>query len=209
MLFRKLYILTILFLVISCSKKESIKLIEEENTYQIISYLVDDYKKYLVLSSSFPPPPIIGREKFKTQDSLNIYKYFIQQSLKKKNIAVNKKLFRVEEKSSFRGKCDIVDDQLLEKFNNLKENKKLDVEKVTMYGKDTLIQYKEEFKKLPWSGFNEIDLLLNFSRIAFNKEYNKAIIIVGAAKGRLNGVSTLLYLEKENYVWKIKCQQDL
>ena len=54
-----------------------------------------------------------------------------------------------------------------------------------------------------------MNLLLNFSRIAFNKEFNKAIIIIGESIGHLNNVTTLLYLEKENYVWKIKCEKGL
>ncbi|APG65580.1 hypothetical protein LPB136_09495 [Tenacibaculum todarodis] len=199
----------ILVVIFFSCQKEKIRNYEEENTYQIVTSLLDEYKSYIVLPPMLTRPPGAKNQKLTIQDSLWIYKYHYNQLINKKTIAVNKNIFGVEKNYSFRGKCSIVDDKLLEKFNSLKENKKIDVSKVTIYGKDTLIQYKEEFKKLPWSGFNKMDLLLNFSRIAFNKEYNKAIIIVGASKGRLNGVSTLLYLEKVNYVWQIKCQKGL
>ena len=203
MYLKKLNILLILFLLNSCCQNKNNT--EEENTYQIVTLLVNGYKKYIVLSPSFPPPLL---SKMKIQDSLLIYKYFIQQSLKKKTIALTNKMFAIKETHSFRDKCEI-DKEIVEKLNTLTKSKSLNIEKVTLYGKDTLIQYKEEFKKSSWKGFYKMDLLLSFSRISFNKQFNKAIMIVGATKGHLNGFSTLVYLEKENYVWKIKCQKGL
>ncbi|GFD75289.1 hypothetical protein KUL113_47090 [Tenacibaculum sp. KUL113] len=54
-----------------------------------------------------------------------------------------------------------------------------------------------------------MDLLLSFSRIAFNDSFDKAIVTVGMSKGSLGGVSILVYLEKENYHWRIKCKKVL
>ena len=56
-------------------------------------------------------------------------------------------------------------------------------------------------------GFDEIDVLLNFSDITFNKDYTKALLIIGISHGRLDGFSTLIYLEKKHYHWQIICQK--
>lgn len=205
-------IITLLFL--SCKEKQQASTIEEENTYQIITFLTEDAKDFLVMPPVLYIPPLPNAKNYDVramtcQDSVRDYKYHYKQLTKKKTIAVIDSLFSLKETHSFRGECDLVDNQLLKEFNNLRVSKKLDISKVTVYDKDTLIQYKEEFRKLPWKGFDKMDLLLSFSRIAFNDSFDKAIITVGMSKGSLDGVSILVYLEKENYHWKIKCEKVL
>lgn len=201
------------FTILSC-KKTTTNHFEEENTYQIINLLTNDTNNFLVTPPVFSIPPMPDAKnhngKIMTcQDSVKGYRYYFKQLIKKKTIAVNKILFAIKEASNFKGKCNMVDDKLLEKFNNLGEGKNIDITKITMYNKDTVIQYKEEFKKLPWRGFNKMDVYLNFSRIAFSDNYDKAIVIYVMHKERLNGISLLVYLEKENYVWKVKCKKTL
>ncbi|MCD8434113.1 hypothetical protein LNJ03_02195 [Tenacibaculum dicentrarchi] len=58
-------------------------------------------------------------------------------------------------------------------------------------------------------GFDKCDVALSFSRIAFNKEKKKAIVIVATSFGRLNGFSTLYFLQKEKGIWEIKCEEGL
>lgn len=205
-------ILTIFLLLFSSCKKMKTRNYEEENTYQIITFLTEDAKDFLVMPPvlSIPPLPNAKNDNVRTmtcQDSVRGYEYHYKQLTKKKTIAIIDSLFSL--KHSFRGECDLVDNQLLKEFNNLRVSKKLDISKVTVYDKDTLIQYKEEFRKLPWKGFDKIDLLLSFSRIAFNDSFDKAIVTVGMSKGSLDGVSILVYLEKENYHWRIKCKKVL
>ncbi len=211
----KYVFLIIVLLFLSCKEKQKISNnIEEENTYQIITFLTEHAKDFLVMSPVLYIPPLPNAKDYNVrrmtcQDSVKGYKYHYKQLTKKKTIAIIDSLFSSKETYSFRGECDLVDNQLLKKFNNLRESKKLDVSKVTVYDKDTLIQYKEEFRKLPWKGYDKMDLLLSFSRIAFNDSFDKAIVTVGMSKGSLDGVSILVYLEKENYHWKIKCEKVL
>lgn len=207
-------IIIILFTFLSCKEMPQFNNIEEENTYQIISFLTDDAKDFLVMPPVLYIPPLPNAKNYTVramtcQDSVRAYKYHYKQLTKKKIIAITDSLFNLKETYGFMGKCDSVDNQLLKKFNNLRASKKLDVSKVTVYDKDTLIQYKEEFRKLPSKGFDKMDLLLSFSRIAFNDNFDKAIVFVGMSKGSLDGVSILVYLEKENYHWKIKCEKTL
>ncbi|KAF9660043.1 hypothetical protein ABHQ57_06240 [Tenacibaculum sp. ZH5_bin.1] len=187
---------------------------EEENTYQIITFLTEDAKDFLVMPPVLYIPPLPNAKDYNVrtmtcQDSVRGYEYHYKQLTKKKTIAIIDSLFSLKKTHSFRDECDLVDNQLLKEFNNLRVSKKLDISKVTVYDKDTLIQYKEEFRKLPWKGFDKMDLLLSFSRIAFNDSFDKAIVTVGMSKGSLDGVSILVYLEKENYHWRIKCKKVL
>lgn len=209
------YFLIIIFLLTfsSCKKKKT-RNYEEENIYQIITFLTDDAKDFLVMPPVLSIPPLPNAKNYNTrvmtcQDSVRGYEYHYKQLTKKKTIAITDSLFSLKETHSFRGECDMVDHKLLKKFNSLKTSKKIDISKVAVYDKDTLIQYKEEFRKLPWKGFDKMDLLLRFSRIAFNDNFDKAIVFVDMSIGHLNGVSILVYLEKENYHWEIKCEKTL
>lgn len=208
------FLIIIFFLTFSSCKKMKTRNYEEENTYQIITFLTEDAKDFLVMPPvlSIPPLPNAKNDNVRTttcQDSVRGYEYHYKQLTKKKTIAIIDSLFSLKKTHSFRGECDLVDNQLLKEFNNLRVSKKLDISKVTVYDKDTLIQYKEEFRKLPWKGFDKMDLLLSFSRIAFNDSFDKAIVTVGMSKGSLDGVSILVFLEKENYHWRIKCEKVL
>ena len=207
-------IVIILFTFFSCKEKQQVSSIEEENTYQIITFLTEDAKDFLVMPPVLYIPPLPNAKNYDVRamtcrDSVKAYKYHYKQLTKKRTIAITDSLLDIKENYSFRGKCDSVDNQLLKKFNNLRASKKLDISRVTVYDKDTLIQYKKEFRKLPSKGFDKMDLLLSFSRIAFNDNFDKAIVFVGMSKGSLDGISILVYLEKENYHWKIKCQKIL
>lgn len=209
------YFLIIIFLLtFSSCKKMKTRNYEEENTYQIITFLTEDAKDFLVMPPVLYIPPLPNAKDYNVrtmtcQDSVRGYEYHYKQLTKKKTIAIIDSLFSLKKTHSFRDECDLVDNQLLKEFNNLRVSKKLDISKVTVYDKDTLIQYKEEFRKLPWKGFDKMDLLLSFSRIAFNDSFDKAIVTVGMSKGSLDGVSILVYLEKENYHWRIKCKKVL
>lgn len=207
-------ILTIFLLLFSSFYKMKTRNYEEENTYQIISFLTDDAKSFLVIPPVLSIPPLPNAKNYDVRamtcrDSVKAYKYHYKQLTKKRTIAITDSLLDIKENYSFRGKCDSVDNQLLKKFNNLRASKKLDISRVTVYDKDTLIQYKKEFRKLRSKGFDKMDLLLSFSRIAFNDNFDKAIVFVGTSKGSLDGISILVYLEKENYHWKIKCEKTL
>ncbi len=208
------FLIIIFFLTFSSCKKMKTRNYEEENTYQIITFLTEDAKDFLVMPPVLYIPPLPNAKDYNVrtmtcQDSVRGYEYHYKQLTKKKTIAIIDSLFSLKKTHSFRGECDLVDNQLLKEFNNLRVSKKLDISKVTVYDKDTLIQYKEEFRKLPWKGFDKMDLLLSFSRIAFNDSFDKAIVTVGMSKGSLDGVSILVYLEKENYHWRIKCKKVL
>ncbi|WP_408026642.1 hypothetical protein [Tenacibaculum litoreum] len=183
---------------------------EEENTYQIIGLLLSDLRGSTVLPPGFPPPPGEDIYEFTTRDSLRRYKYFYKQTVRKKIIAFLPQIYASEKKNELQtiNKCTN-DKALINLFLESEKNIKIDINKVGNSKKDSLIYYTEKHKKMLGRGFNEIDMLLSFSNITFNKDYTRALLVVGVTFERLNGFSTLIYLEKENYHWEIKCEEGL
>lgn len=82
----KYVFLIIVLLFLSCKEKQKISNnIEEENTYQIISLLLSEFRESMVLRPGFSPPPGEDTYEFTTKDSLRSYKYFYKQTIKKKD----------------------------------------------------------------------------------------------------------------------------
>jgi hypothetical protein len=202
----KLYFLLITLIIISCQKKNHEKILEK-NTVQIISYLIDAQLDGTINFPTFPPAPANGDYSFSTKDSLKIYKYFYKETIRQKTIVVEQTFFNLkEEEINFKGNCPIDMSKLLSESYKLKEViNKIDVKKLTSRSNNIIISNKNNLSK----DFRNVDLIINFSKIIFDKNFNRAIIKVGVATGKLSGYSTLFYLEKENYHWVIKCEKNL
>lgn len=200
----------ITFLLFSCKEKQQVGDVEE-NTYQIIGLLLSDLRGSMVLPPGFPPPPGEDTYEFTTRDSLRRYKYFYKQTVRKKIIAFLPQIYASEKRNKENelqtiNKCTN-DKALINLFLESEKNSKIDINKVANSKKDSLIYYTEKQKKMLGGGFDEIDMLLSFSDITFNKDYTKALISVGVIFEKLDGISTLIYLEKKHYHWEIKCKK--
>lgn len=196
-----------LLLITSCDNQINK---EKENTYQILSILTHKLMEDIILLPSFPPPPPNGKGYlYTTEDSLKVYKHYYNESRQLKIVALNP-YFKPYGKEEIKlGSNCHINESLISKFTSLKGVKKIDINKIKFYKKDSLISYTEEHKKSERKGFEEIDLLFDFSRIAFNKEHTEAIIVAGVSYGKLNGFSTMYFLEKKNEKWSIKCKKGL
>ncbi len=184
------YVILLVFLLLSCNKKNDKT---EENTYRIISYIIGNMQNSALFVPL--PPPLEGCS-HTIKDSLLSYKKFYNVYHKQKTIAIVKEMSCRNQKYTLGNDCSIDVTELLDKFNKLKETKFIDINKMGR-NNNTFIYYDKDFKKLQGKGFgSKMDLVFSFSRIAFNSEYNKAIVVVGVSMGRLNGVSVLFYLEK-------------
>ncbi|CAM1349700.1 hypothetical protein [Tenacibaculum halocynthiae] len=201
-----LFLINITFFI-SC-KDSNFQEKEEESVYQIVSYLTDNLRGSIVLDPSFPPTPDGSEYNHTTQDSLRSYKYFYKQTIRKKTIAFTSEMFVPMNKADFNSNC-FKEEKLLSSLFSKKETRKIEINKITSFKKDSLIYYTDKHKKMLGRGFIEIDMLLSFSRISFNKDYSKAFLIVGVTYEKLNSFTTLIYLEKKYGVWKIKCQEGL
>ncbi len=181
----------------SCERKN----LSEENTYRIISELIGHYTHELV---HLPPPPPEGY-RYTLKDSLHDYKIFYDRSTKKKNIVIRKKM--VLRENDIRLMLEFDSNLSDELFFFDKKPYLIDINKISKKDRDTIFYYNNKYTK---EEINEkIDVLFSFSKIVFNKKQNKALVVVGVSMGHLNGFSSLLYLEKKHYHWKIVCKKML
>lgn len=109
--------------------------------------------------------------------------------------------------SKINDKC-IEYENLLSSFYNMSNNieKEINISKIVNKRNDSIIYFKEELLLKHRKGFDSFDIILNFSKIKFNKEYDKAIIIASWSKSKLDGNSSLYYLELKDSKWGVKCQ---
>lgn len=200
----------LVLIVFSCQKKDERKLIKE-NTFQIVSFLMDSLVDGSVNLPNFPPPPNEKNYIFSIKDSLRNYKHFYTETIRQKKVAVKPTFFSLKkDKISFNNNCKIDITELLSDSSMLNSSlDSIDIKKLTLRSKSIIIPYNDVFKNDIGKGFSRVDLIFNFSKIIYNKNFNKAIIIVGVSTGKLSGFSTLIYLEKENYHWVIKCEKNL
>jgi len=221
---RKNIILTIILLVllnttISCQNKIN----EQKEMYAILTLLINNYagKK-----TALTPPPPYPKDKFivekvslkngiegkwvSKEDSLVYYKQFektlnefkVRTKNKKYIIALTPYLFsntkNVRLDSLF--KKDYA--PLMKRLNNLKENVLIDITKIVPIQGNTFIKSptaQEEYRKNEtWDNFDQV---VNYSRISFNENYTKALVIIGVSRAKLDGYSALILLEKVNGKW--------
>ncbi len=185
--------------------------IEKENTYQVLSLLTNEFtanSKKIIFK--IPPPPDGSKSKHKLsiKDSLLLYKQFYEETIKQKVIALKPKMFGIDKKHPFKEVCNI-NQKFLNSFFNLKDSKKINLNKINLNKKDSLIYYSDSYKKMRTKGFDKIDICLNFSRINFDRDYKEAIVIVGLSYGKLDGFSAIYFLEKKKGNWYIKCEKEL
>ena len=196
----KIIALSIILICNSCISKYDV---ENDNTYQIVNLLANYYSKSNILEPSFPPPPNNLKYNFTTKDSLKIYKHFYQESMKEQVIAIRTKMYSPKEKIVSNKKCNGVE-AMLKTFKNLKE-KSFDFSKIQLLNKNSIVVKESELiQKL-----KQVDIKFSFSRIGFNKTYDKAILVLNVNFGKLNSFNTLIYLEKVNFVWNIICEEEL
>lgn len=194
------------FFYYSCKNKNNK---EEKNTYQILSLLTNEFTSYTEkIIFTLPPAPngVKTNYNFSKKDSLFLYRRFYEETIKQKVIAIEPKMFEINKNYNFKEDCN-TNEKLLQNFNKLNESKNININKIDFYGNNSLVYYTDKNKQT--KGFDEIDIYLNYSRICFSKNYEKAILIVGVSFAKLNGFSTLYFLEKINEKWYIKCEKGL
>jgi len=206
-----------LFTQVSC-EIEDLNKKEKVNTNKIINLLINEIIDKQLVYFAFPAPPPnlelsldslykeIEKDRAIPKDTVQIInKMIIEQG--KLLIAVDSSFFTLNEKHLKQSECNKKDD-----FNNtfkIKNIKKIDFNKIQ----------KSNFYKIIPSTTGKIlsnknqrlnyHMHLGFSEIAYNKENSKAIIIVGVALTKLNGFTSIYYLEKKNGLWKIECKKEL
>jgi len=218
----KISIIILVFLFFSC-KKENILSAEEDNTYKVLSVLYNNLCRQKMIYFAFPAPPPnpnISWDSIKKNMELDrkIEKDTLRiiDDLIKKNgrliVAINSTLF-VPYTDDFKNEHfkEYLDNysEIFYSFKKIKDTLPIDVSKIPINKYSYILPYQEYYSKMPKRGYDKYDIIINFSRIAFNENNTKAIVIMGVGFGKLNGFSAMYFLEKKKGKWFIKHEKGL
>lgn len=214
-----LVIISILFFFECSEHKKSIP----DDRYEILYLLYNDITTHYIKMLSFPPTPpdpniswdsikkLIELDRKVPKDTLRKIDSRIKKS-GKLIVAIQRKLF-VPYLDDF--KKEYIKEYLKEYeniFDSLKEYKEpleIDVSKMPNNKYSFILPYQEYYKTMTSKGYDKYDIILSFSRLSFNKNKTKAIVIMGVGFGKLNGFSAMYFLEKKQGSWKIKYEKGL
>ncbi|WP_103072709.1 vWA domain-containing protein [Aquimarina sediminis] len=166
---------------------------KEENTYRILSLLIEEFAK-----PTIPPREMYGLKPFTEVQIDSI----LNQDKKICLFPIQK---RTHQKFSKKEKFDKEFNELVNKLKDLEDSREVDLSKIKINRPYQLsiidtVAMKRDRRYVE----KNFDKLINFSRISFNQGYTKAVIIVGVNMGPLNGYASLVFLEKIDNIWQIK-----
>lgn len=184
---------SILFLSIflfSCTSKVTKK---ENETYKIISLLIDEFGK---ASPPPPPPGELYSLSEKQKDSINN---------QDQNIVLYPTFYVRRDEIKYNKNYGNEFKDLTNNLRDLESNELLNLSKIRIK-RPYQLSILDTLKKKKDRRYIEknFDKLLIFSNISFNESHTKAVVTVGVNMGPLNGYSSLVFLEKQNGEWRIK-----
>ncbi|WAC03806.1 hypothetical protein N7U66_10525 [Lacinutrix neustonica] len=199
----KFFILIYLLIFVSCQNNN-----EEE--YKVIATIYNSIPKELL-----PPPKPTGKNEVLDSivnkidyDNLNplIFNYAINENFINFEIDnISKKFKSYNSKELFKT-ININEDEfvLIESLKTQNYSKKLDKKKVTKLCEDDIVFSSKQFLKKNSKEKDSLDGIISFSRVSFNKGYEKAAVCVGVYRSGLDSNLKLYILEKNNGKWEIK-----
>ncbi len=189
-----LMVLSFFYLVACENGKE--KLLESYNIYNLI---LNDFEYRAIIKPNFAPPPS-GHYEYTKSDSLSKYLYFYQQYAKKNIIHLDETTLQIQKENLHILKdcetfIDLKDFVISGKQNNI------DAKYLNSLRKSEIVnQINSEIKA---------DAVLSFSDVVFNKNKDKAILLLAVNFSELNGFTSIIYLEKNHYLWNIICEKTI
>ncbi len=183
----------IVILIVTCftCKKNQENLIKQSQI-DLISYIINT-KGYAL------PPPHSD-----TINGWNMSQKTIDSVL---NVSLNVAIYPILGKSNLNKKVNIehLEEEykdLIKKSSIIQEGEIVFIKEINEKSRhnvilaDTIILKKSK-------DWKEYDLLFNFSNLSFNKEFDKATVVVGISRSSLWGSSKLLLLNKDKEGWEI------
>ncbi len=206
-----------LFIIIGCTQT-SIKN-ERQHNYDVMYTLYNNITVKKMVDFAFPAPPPYSSinidsilESYKEKDTTKMINSLIKRN-GKLIVAIDSVLespYLSDIKKEYIQECLKLNfEEVYISFENLHKKLSVDVSQIQMNDYSFIIPYRNYYKDLKRKGYEKFNMSLKFSRIAYNKNYTKAIVIMGAGFGKLNGFSAMYFLEKENSKWIIKCEKGL
>lgn len=172
----------------------------KENKGEILSILTDTLTS--LIPQRFPPLPV----GYTLKDSLQTVK--TKKKLKEQRNSKIHKIAIPPYLSSVKG-VNVENLQIEEEFKKLVydlktlEAQPLDLSLINTDRNDSIIEFNENLLDPQVSDFLEFDLLITFSRIAFNENGNKAVVIGTSSTSGLAGFSALYFFERTKEKWNI------
>ena len=180
-------LILLLISLINCGKYSNK---ENTNTYEIINF----FAKKAPSSHPFKS----GRNK-----NFSISEYYIDNHF---IIAVNPKMDPIGKTIGMLDENRIKYGELFEKLRTLQTIESIKIDKIELFDDVKFINLTDNHIE-NMNGkceFDDFHLFLRFSRIAFNDDFNRAIVGVGTAVSCLAGEYGMYILKKENGIWKIE-----
>lgn len=187
-----------------CSNAQKKEIRNERYAYEIYELILSDLN-YLEYSAPIPAPPLRFTKSYSKKmygeivDSIN----FANRNRKLK-ISLSPKLMggissQLLENQKYTEYKPLIKELELMKDISLDTSKlRYNKNKITVILTDSIAveNNKQHY-------FENHDLLIAFSTVAFNDNFTKAIVEKGVTVSRLDAFSTLFFLERKNDEWKI------
>ncbi len=184
-------LLGIILILSSCQKRQDV--LREQNTENLISYVIDKYAKAL------PPAPPLPED---TISSWELSKETIDSVL---NVKLDIAIYPILEKPFLHKEVKIEIDKeyndLIRDFSSIEGSHNIPIMPINKKSRhqvvlaDTLILKKSK-------DWKEYDLLFQFSNISFNENFDKAAAAIGISRSALWGYGNLYLFEKKNKKWE-------
>lgn len=183
------------FFIIACGNSKE----EFQETYNIYNLILNDFEYRAIIKPNFAPPPS-GHYEYTKSDSLSKYLYFYQQYAKKNIIHLDETTLQIQKENLHILKdCETFID--LKDFVISGKQNSIDAKYLNSLRKSQIVnKIKSEIKA---------DAVLSFSNILFNKKMDKAIVLLAVNYRELNGFTSIIYLEKDHYLWNIICEKTI
>lgn len=194
-----IFLLVILLGFSSCENERHLK--AEEESFNVFRLLIEEYIEDSITHPSFPVPPGGNKFNYSINDSLKIFKNFYESLNKEKTIALtfgeNGEVYADD------NNCESL--VLFDDVRAYRTKKHNMTSMLNQFFKDSIFLNRLNINDFYSKPNSTVDFLISFSDITFNSRYNKAYLNVSVIYGRLDGTSYFVYLEKEGFLWKIKC----
>ena len=208
----------LILMLLGCKNNENMSF-KKPDVIEVLKVLHDDLIFSEMKYSAFPVPPphpsinldsII--EENKKKDTLKV----IRDMIKRRGrliVGIDTVLYPLHNKNlnkNYFQKClEQGFENLYYSFKAVKDSVNIDVTRIPNNEYSYILPYQNYYKDFPRKGFDKYNVIIKFSRVAFNKNKTKASVIMGVSFGRLNGFSAIYFLEKKKDKWMIKCEKGL
>ena len=164
-----------------------------EERYKILSLLIDEFGKPII-----PPNEVLGLPPFSEQQIDSIHN-------QKLNIGIYPVLQNVSSEFKNLNSYDDSFHALIRELAKDDSNLKIEISNLRLSKPyNPIIVDTIQLKNDRYYIKDNYDKLITFSNIAFDENLQKAAIVISVNMGPLNGISSLVLLEKKKDLWYIK-----